>query len=93
MNTRKRLLRPGIIFLIGFFIYFSYVLVDQQKLLNARLQDIKNLKSNIAVETELNKQLEGEIEMLDSDEYIEKIAREKLGMVKDNEKVFIDVNR
>jgi len=29
--------------------------------------------------------------MIQSDEYVEKIAREKLGMVKKNERVYVDI--
>ena len=31
--------------------------------------------------------------MLDSEEYMEKIARKKLGMVKPGERIFIDINK
>jgi len=36
-----------------------------------------------------NQQLRKQVEMLNSDAYIEKIAREKLGLVKEGEKVYI----
>ena len=32
-------------------------------------------------------------DMVGTDEYIEKIARDKLGMIKANEKIFIDVSK
>ena len=32
-------------------------------------------------------------EEISSEESIEKLAREKLGMVKDGEKIFIDINK
>ena len=39
----------------------------------------------------VNKELNKQKEMINSDEYIEKVAREKLGMVKKGERVFVDV--
>ncbi|MBO5364889.1 MAG: septum formation initiator family protein, partial [Clostridia bacterium] len=37
--------------------------------------------------------LEKELENLNDPEYLEKIAREKLGLVRPNERVFVDANQ
>lgn len=56
--------------------------------------NIKNESEKIAglLETEKkkNEELKAQQENLDSDEYYEKLAREKLGYLKPEEKVFID---
>jgi cell division protein FtsB len=40
-----------------------------------------------------NKRLRRDLEIIGTDEYIERIAREKLGMVKRDELVFEDINK
>ena len=39
------------------------------------------------------KKLEAELENLNDPAYLEKIAREKLGLVRPNERVFVDANK
>ena len=90
MNKRKR---PSlmIIALCLVFIYFSYLAIEQQRILDVRNNEIAKIEEKIEAEKRVNEELKKEIEMIDSDEYKEKIAREKLGMVRKNERVFVDV--
>lgn len=92
MSKRKK---PGIwlIALVAFFLYCAYVTIDQQKVINSKEMELKNIQEKIKAEEKLNAELKKQKEMINSDEYIEKVAREKLGMVKKNEKVFIDMNK
>ena len=73
------------------------MLIRQQINISQYKDDIKDLSSKIEVaEKELddNKQnLEQEKKNTDSLEYIEKLAREKLGMYLPNERVYIDSNK
>lgn len=92
MNKRKRS-KLGIVIIIGLFVYFSYVAVAQQKLLYEKNLDMKTIQDKIAAESKLNEQLKKKKETVNSDEYIEKVAREKLDMVKHGEKVFVDINK
>ena len=52
---------------------------------------ITELKSQIEYEEQRAKEVDALKENVDSYEYIEKIAREKLGMIRKDEIVFIDV--
>lgn len=52
--------------------------------------EIKNLKYEIDQEEKRNEELKSQTEFHESDEYIEKVAREQLGMIKSNEKVYIE---
>jgi len=54
---------------------------------------MKQIEQRIQKEEELKQSLLAEKEALMSDESIERIAREKLGMVRDGEKVFVDINK
>lgn len=52
---------------------------------------ISELKSQIEYEKQRAEEVDALKENVDSDEYIEKIAREKLGMIRKDEIVFVDV--
>ena len=90
---KNKLLRNA--FIIALIIWIV-MLIKQQINISQYKDDIKDLSSKIEVaEKELddNKQnLEQEKKNTDSLEYIEKLAREKLGMYLQNERVYIDRN-
>lgn len=82
------------LFLIGVLVlYGGYILVDQQRIIHLKSAEIKSIQSQIEEQHKIMNELKAQKEALESDPYIEKIAREKLGMVKPGEKVFIDVNK
>ena len=76
---------------------WSIVLIKQQLNIVQYKDEIKALSSKIEVaEEELNQNkqnLEEEKKNTNSLEYIEKLAREKLGMYLPNERVYIDSNK
>ena len=78
---------------MAIFLYLSYVALDQQKLLNAKSLEMSKIENKLAEETKTNEELKKEKEIIDSDEYKEKVARERLGMVKENERVFVDIGQ
>ena len=90
MKKNKLLMNAIIIALIIWIV----MLIKQQINISQYKDDIKDLSSKIEVaEKELddNKQnLEQEKKNTDSLEYIEKLAREKLGMYLPNERVYVD---
>jgi cell division protein FtsL len=83
----------GIFILLFIFIYLSYIAVNQQKLLYAKNLELDKIENKIEDEAKLNGELTKESEMIQSDEYVEKIAREKLGMVKKGERVYVDIGK
>lgn len=91
MNKRKKS-KLGLIIILCLLIYFTYTVIDQQRIINTKVKEMESLQTKIEAETEKNQQLKEKNEMIDSDELIEQIAREELGMVKKGEKVFIDIN-
>ncbi len=90
---KGKLLRNA--FLIALVIWIV-MLIKQQLNISQYQDEIKELSSKIDVaENELNQNkqdLEQEKKNTDSLEYIEKLAREKLGMYLQNERVYIDSN-
>lgn len=83
----------GVFVLLAIFLYLSYEAVGQQKLLYAKNLEKSKIESKIKEETKVNEELKKEKEMINNDEYIEKVAREKLGMVKKDERVFVDIGK
>lgn len=83
----------GLFILLVIFLYFSYIAVSQQRLINAKNIELSKLEEKIKNEEKLNEELKKEKENIQTDEYIEKIAREKLGMVKKNERVYVDIGK
>lgn len=77
-------------------IIWIVMLIKQQLNISQYKDEIKSLSSKIEIaESELNQNkqnLEQEKKNTDSLEYIEKLAREKLGMYLQNERVYIDSN-
>ena len=77
-------------------IVWVIVLIKQQINISQYQKEIEELSSKIELaqeELNQNKQnLEEEINKSNSSEYIEKIAREKLGMYLQNERVYVDSN-
>lgn len=67
--------------------------IMQQPQIIKNKAEIADLKSEIDYEKNRQEEVENMKDMVGTDEYIEKIARDKLGMIKANEKIFIDVSK
>ena len=81
------------VLLLVFLVYFSVTMVRQQLEINEYNVKINSIKEDIlSAEIEIKELNETKNKVNDS-EYIEKIAREELGLVKTYEKVFIDVSK
>lgn len=76
-----------------FLIYFVLTLVSQQKTLNQYSSEAEIYAKQLETATEENKDLNKTKEDVNSTEYIEQMAREKLDMYLPNERVYIDMNR
>ena len=74
-------------------VYLSLNLVSQQQMIENKNTELAEVEAKIAAEHVRTDELLREKDMLASDESLEKTAREKLGMVKPGERVFVDVNR
>lgn len=71
-------------------VYAIFTLANQQKVLNQYKRNSKELASKIEEQQIYNAELVSEKENVDSKEFIEQMAREKLEMYYPNEKVYID---
>ena len=79
------------IIILAFLVYFVYTIIMQQRTLNSYATQKSEYNKEIEVAQDTNEDLQKMKDNINSDEYIEQIAREKLGMYYPNERVYIDV--
>ena len=93
----KKLLKSNKIYkkllILGILLYVAYVFICQQKTLNSYNSQQAYYEDKIKSAKLYQQTLINEKDNLNSDDYIEKIAREKLDMYSDNERVYIDINK
>lgn len=73
--------------------YFIYVLIKQQTTLNSYQTEQDYVSSQIQDQQEYKNELADMEANINSDEYIEQIARDKLDMYLPNERVYVDANK
>lgn len=77
----------------GFFVYFAYTVYDQQLQINSYNSKIETYKADIENKNKLIDYYDNQKDSIESNEYIEEVARETLGYVKPYEKIFVDANK
>ena len=79
------------------YIFFVIAAVVQGVRMQPEIDRNKQTISELEQQIEYEKQRAAEVDVwtskVDTDEYIEKVARTKLGLVKSNEKIFIDASQ
>lgn len=81
------------IILFLFVIYAIITCIGQQKTLNSYSKEINYYNSQIKNLEDKKEELLAVKENVNSPEYIEEVAREKLDMYLPNEKVFVDISK
>lgn len=86
---KKKRFKFKYIFYVMLLCYVGYTLVSQQMTINRMRDDIlKYDQQNKKIE-DANQYLKDQIEFAKTDEYKEKMAREKIGLIKPGETVYI----
>lgn len=80
----------SLIFIIAIFAVPMYCSAEKKFQLE---QEISDIARESAEAVKYNNELKNRIKYSDKDEYVEKLAREKLNMVKPDEILFIDKNK
>ena len=88
MKKNRKILRN--IFIIAIIIYIAFVFINQQKTLNEYSKNTEELNQQIASEQATNEELNQKKDDVNSLEFIEEMAREKLDMYYPNERVYMD---
>ena len=93
-KRKKRMNQNGIAMLsitcvVGvLFIAMMTMSLNLQQQISDCKTEMKEVQSQIDEENERTKEIDETKERMDTDEYVAEVAREKLGLVKDNEIVF-----
>jgi len=74
-------------------VYFCVVFIQQQITISQLSDKADAIRSEISVQNELKKEIETEMSSENEIKRVEKIAREKLGFLKENERLFVDSSR
>ncbi len=80
------------ILVVLFIVYVISVIVNQQDKLNSYKQSQAYYEEKYSQEVARQEELKALKENINSPEYIEQLAREKLDMYLPNERVYIDIN-
>ena len=90
MKNRKKNNLIKYICILVVLIYIAYILINQQLTLNDYTKTSDNLSEQIEAQIANKEDLQKEKENIDSLEFIEEMAREKLDMYYPNEKIYVD---
>lgn len=91
MKLLKKHYKKILLGILGF--YVVSIFISQQETLNSYRAESKSYDEQILEAKEQQESLKNMKNNVDSDEYIEEIAREKLGMYLPNERVYIDISK
>lgn len=91
-NSDKKRIRIRHVLITLLALYIAFILVTQQIAINKAKAEKARIQAEIEKLAEENKKIQLQLEDMQSDEYIEKIARERLGLIKPGEYMFVDVN-
>lgn len=88
-NLQNRIAMLSITFVVAIlFIAMMTKSISVEKQLSQYQQKLEKLDNKMTEETERTKEIDDLKEYMETDEYAEEVARDKLGLVKDNEIVF-----
>lgn len=74
------------------FVYFAYVLIDQEIQLQRLSEEIELYQAQLDEANMKTEELKETKKIINTDEYIENYAREKLGLVMPYETIFVDAS-
>ncbi|MGI6706057.1 MAG: FtsB family cell division protein [Clostridia bacterium] len=90
-RTRWRMKpRLKILIFTAIFLYVGMVLVQQEFKMREQRQEKAALLQKIEETREINEELRYKLEYMETDEYVEKAARERLGWIKKGEIKFVE---
>nr|WP_231037982.1 cell division protein FtsL [Pectinatus frisingensis] len=92
-TVKKRRFNIFIVITVAVIGYFIYVAVEQQIYINNITQERIAVDKQLAKAKKENAELKQEKEALEDPQYIEKIAREELGMTKKDEIPYVSSNK
>lgn len=90
-GNRKKLIRVVVVFIcLVAAISLGTIYIHQERTMSVQREQLKQLEQSLKELQESNDLLREEIRYMDTDAYIERVAREKLGMIRKGETVYVD---
>ena len=90
---KKRKIKIKYILFVLIMCYLGYTFAQQQIMINYNNKEIQNLNEQYSKLEEGNSSLKDQIEFAKSNDYKERMARERIGLIKPGETVYIfDIN-
>jgi len=89
MVMKKKFNIKGVV-LVFVVVYVSYLLIQQQATMGRQKKELQKYNVELQKKKEEKKTLQDEVELSKTDKYIEKLAREILGLVKEGETPVMD---
>ncbi|MBU3110649.1 FtsB family cell division protein [Clostridium lacusfryxellense] len=86
---RKKIKIKNVV-LVFAMVYVCYILIGQQATMVRQKKELKKYNVELQKKKEEKKALQDEVELSKTDKYIEKLAREILGLVKEGETPVMD---
>jgi cell division protein FtsL len=90
MRSKKRLNPLLFILMSGLIVYFIVTYFRQQEEFSLIRSELRAIEHKVRQEEQTQEKLLEQQSKAGTDEFIESIAREKLGMVKPGERLFVD---
>ena len=90
VNVKKVIFR---VLFVSFVLYALYHLASQQVSMVKKQKTVRECESMISEAKVENARLSEELELVNTDEYKEQKARELLGYVKSDERIYVDVTK
>ena len=91
-KTRKtRKLKIEFCFALALAIYLVCAIINQQSVITNNSKEISELSEQLAQTEQELEEINDSAAEYSSDEFVEKVARERLGLVRPDETIFIDV--
>lgn len=78
---------------IAFCAYVMFIIFSQEPLIVEKNERLKALEIELLQAQSNEISIKYDIEMANTDDYIEQMAKEKLGLVKVEERIFIDIKK
>lgn len=86
VSTRKK--RTGSLVLLAFLLYFAVLFMGQYIRLLQLRRTLDSIQADMQIVKAQNGEMQKEIERMNTPDYLEKLAREELGMVRSGELLF-----
>ncbi|SKA95438.1 Septum formation initiator [Caloramator quimbayensis] len=85
--------KSELVILLCIILFFGAIFVKQQLILNKLNKEYKQYNDQLSKIKMQNEQLNEQFNIMQREDYIEKLARDKLRLIKPGETLFIDKNK